>query len=378
MRSLAPRVLVRMMTGIALLAGLHACGDSGNTVGPGPETEAKLVLSAAVAGTPIAVVTAEVTAADIAVSLRFNLPITNGIASGTLKLPPGTARLVTVRAFDQTGAITHEGSVTVDIRAGQNPPVRIVLRSRAGQLPITATLGEISVVVTPGTLDLAVGATSQLTATVLDADGNPVEGTVEWAVANPAFVSVSPSGLAAGLLEGETPVTATFEGVAGEAIVTVLPADVSGLYAGTASSTVTGSVSGFPISLGSDVVLGCTSPCAASLDLTQTGPTGADGTIVVGSRSFSGSFSLATVSGGLVLTAAAVPVSFNVNVQSPLGTIVVPMNCTVDASGGIALDPTPAGLSAAGALPVSCSGSGGGLSVTASGTVTLDLTRTGG
>ena len=71
-------------------------------------------------------------------------------------------------------------------------------------------------------------------------------------------------------------------------------------------------------------------------------------------------------------------VNFDVTFDSPLGTIVAPTTCTVDGSGGLSLDPTPQGLSLSGPVSLDCSGSGGGFSFTASGTVTLDLVRNGG
>jgi hypothetical protein len=377
MGSRSSRVLTRLVSGMALLAGLHACGDSG-TVGPDPQADARLVLSAVVTGTPIAVVTAEVTAADIATPLLFNLSITNGVAAGTLRLPPGAARIVTVRAFEESGSMTHEGSVTVDIRAGQNPPVTITLRPRAGQLPITATLGEVSVVITPATTDLVVGASAQLTATILDAEGNPVDGTVEWAVGNPAVASVSPSGLVTSLIAGETQISASFEGAAGSATVSVLPATVNGQYTGTGVSNVSGQgqLNGVAITFGSFFILGCSTPCPASLDLTQTGAATAEGTIVVGERSFSLSFAIAPEGDGIVLTSPPVNVSFD----SPLGqdpTIAAPTTCTVDASGGIAVNPTSAGLAATGPVSLSCSGASADFSFTftASGAVALDLVR---
>jgi hypothetical protein len=372
MRSRPSPTLGRILASLALMVGLHGCADSGtDPAGPGTGSEAKLRLTAVVAGTPIAIVSAEVTASDIATPLRFNLPIVEGVASGTLRLPPGAARTIAVRAFEQSGAITHEGEATVDIRPGQNPPVSITLRSRAGQLPITATLGELSVVISPATVDLQVGASTQLTVTILDVDGNPVDGTVEWGVLNPAFVSVSSTGLVTGLVEGETVVGASYEGMAGSSTITILPADVSGLYTGTATSDITAEVSGLPINIGSDAILGCSDPCPASLDLTQTSATTVDGTITVGSRSFAGTFALQSVVGGMVITNPAVAVTFDVS----LVTTTIPVTCTIDASAGISLDPTPAGLTASGPVLVSCSGSGSGLTVTADGFVALDLVR---
>jgi hypothetical protein len=72
------------LAGLPFLAGLYGCGgsDTGST-GPDLGSEAKLRLTAVVAGTPVAIVSAEVIATDIVTPLRFNLPIVNGVASGT-------------------------------------------------------------------------------------------------------------------------------------------------------------------------------------------------------------------------------------------------------------------------------------------------------
>lgn len=377
------RVFTRLVSGLALLAAVHACGDSNSSVGPDPQADARLVLSAVVTGTPIAVVTAEVTAADIVTPLLFNLTITNGVASGALKLPPGAARTVTVRAFEQSGSITHEGAVTVDIRAGQNPPVTIVLRPRAGQLPITATLGEVSVVVAPATVGVTVGTTAQLTATILDADGNPVSGTVEWASGNPALASVNSTGLVTGLVEGQTQISASFEGVAGSATVSVQPGNMSGHYNGTAANTLSaqGVLNGSPVTFGSEIVLGCPSPCPAGLDLLQTGATTAAVNLTMGQAVFSSAgFQIVAGANVTVLDGPLMQASFDVTIDGPQGPIVAPTTCTLDTrsvggSGGLSLDTTPEGSIITAALPLSCSGAGPNFSFVAAGGVTLHVVK---
>ena len=118
--------------------------------------------------------------------------------------------------------MTHEGSLTVDIKPGQNQAASITLRSRAGQLPITVTFGELSVLVDPTTLSLQKGLTALLEATVIDVDGNVLPATVDWATSNPAFASVSAAGVVTGILSGEVTIAATYEGVAGFAQITIL------------------------------------------------------------------------------------------------------------------------------------------------------------
>lgn len=213
----------RRLGPLVLLAIAAACADGPAPLAPRapPGEDAKLLLTAVVAGTAVATLVVEVTAADIPSALLFNLVVTNGVATSTLRIPPGPARTLTVRAFDDGGGITHEGSATLDVRAGQNSPVSITLVSRAGQVPITVTVGNVSVVVAPTTLSLAVGETAPLTATILDADNKAVAGIVEWATSNPAFVSVGADGQVTGLAAGSATVAATYEGVVGFAQVTV-------------------------------------------------------------------------------------------------------------------------------------------------------------
>jgi uncharacterized protein YjdB len=82
-----------------------------------------------------------------------------------------------------------------------------------------------SVVISPVTAVLLVGATVQLAATPLDAAGNVLAGrSVSW-VSSAAAAAVSSSGLVTGLAAGAATITATSEGVSGTAALTI--------YAGT-------------------------------------------------------------------------------------------------------------------------------------------------
>src|SRR2546422_10709521 len=62
---------------------MFASCDTGT--GPG-ETQATLAVSAAVSGTSVVVVVVQVTATDIPTPLAFNIPVTSGVASGTITL----------------------------------------------------------------------------------------------------------------------------------------------------------------------------------------------------------------------------------------------------------------------------------------------------
>ncbi len=62
-----------------------------------------LILRADVSGTAVATLVAEVSAPDIPTALTFNIPIAAGVASGTITVPAGSTRTVTLRAYDAGG-----------------------------------------------------------------------------------------------------------------------------------------------------------------------------------------------------------------------------------------------------------------------------------
>lgn len=79
-----------------------------------------------------------------------------------------------------------------------------------------------SVTISPGpTLDLAVGATTQLSATARDAQGNVLSGrTITWSTSAAGVATVS-SGLVTAVTAGTAQIRATSEGKTGEVTVTV-------------------------------------------------------------------------------------------------------------------------------------------------------------
>lgn len=78
-----------------------------------------------------------------------------------------------------------------------------------------------SVVVTPGTPTLAVGGTVQLAAVAKDANGSVLTRTVTWSSGAPGVATVSGTGLVTAVTAGNAQITATAEGVAASAAVTV-------------------------------------------------------------------------------------------------------------------------------------------------------------
>lgn len=207
---------------LAFLLVLASCSNATTASGG----QAHLSITADVSGTSVATVVVEVTAPDIVTPFVFNLTIVNGVASGTITLPAGSNRSIVIRAFDAGGVQTHTGSVTVDVQSGVNPTVSLVLTPLTGDIPIHATLGSVAVSVGPTSSVLSLGGvlkTVQLTATLLDAQGQPTSGPVSWATHDPGIAVVDATGLVTAAGVGQTNIVATFQGAVGSAAITVAP-----------------------------------------------------------------------------------------------------------------------------------------------------------
>jgi len=213
---------------LGMLLTLASCG--GDPVGPGPsDSEASIRVSANVSGTPIDILVITVSAADIPVPPVFNLPVVEGVASGTVRVPPGTARTFSVTAYDAGGEITHDGAATRDVQRGQNPPLAIPLTPRSGQVPLTISFGDFSVIVAPAAVEIDLAdpaiAFAQLTVTVTNAQGDVIASPdVAWATTDPSRAQVSQQGVVTGLLAGEVDIVATYNGIAGISHVTLIGA----------------------------------------------------------------------------------------------------------------------------------------------------------
>ncbi len=203
---------------LACLLTVLAC-DSG----VGPNGEATLILFANVSATSVATVVVDVSAPDIQTPLVFNIPVVSGVAADTIAVPAGSHRTIAMRAYDAQGVETHSGSVEISVVPGMNPTVTLVMQPLKGDVPITVTLGGVTLTVTPTALVLAVGDTARLAVSIRDWNGNPMVGTVRWATHDPGIAAVDDAGLVTAVHAGSTTVTATFQGAGGRATVTVTP-----------------------------------------------------------------------------------------------------------------------------------------------------------
>lgn len=131
---------------------------------------------------------------------------------------PLAARLVAICLI----GLAWEGCKGTDSITPPPPPVsvaRVDVGPSAASVPVTQTV--------------------QLSATPRDAAQNPLTNrTVTWASLNGAIASVNASGLVTGVAPGTASITATSEGVAGTATITVVPIPVATVAVTPATSSL--------------------------------------------------------------------------------------------------------------------------------------------
>jgi uncharacterized protein YjdB len=223
------------------------------------------------------------------------------ITPASLALSTGTARALSVTVRDESGSPMSVGQVfwsTHDPRVVTVSSQGIVTAVAAGATQVAASKGGKSAVapvtvsalpaalvrVTPTTSNVMMGATTTLSAEVLDAGGGLMKGySVTWSSASPGIATVNSSGVVTGVALGNVVITAAAAGLNGTAVVTVRPVPV----ASVAVAPSTGSVQ-----VGKVMQLTATMRDAAGKVLTGRSVTWA-----------SGSATTATVAGAGVVTA---------------------------------------------------------------------------
>src|SRR5260221_5114423 len=175
---------------LAAVSLLVACGGS---VDPG-QGHGTLIVRADVSGSSVATLVAEVTAPDIPAALIFNIPISAAVASGTVTVPAGSNRTVTLRAYDAGGILTHSGSATLNVQSGTNATIAITLTPLTGDQAIVVTLGSFTITVTPSSPTVAIGGTVQPAVAITDWNGAPTTRTVSWGAPKPGIVNLDATG----------------------------------------------------------------------------------------------------------------------------------------------------------------------------------------
>src|SRR5437870_1046457 len=166
---------------------------------------------------PVPSVTVSPASASIVVDATVQLSAVTKDSAGTTLTgqtqwwASGNTAVATVSA---SGLVTGvaAGSATITATSGGNS---------AGATVTVSNVPVASVVISPATATLLLGASLQLSATVKDSAGNVLSGrTVTWASGAPAVASVSASGLVSGLAAGTAPITATSGGASDAAAIT--------------------------------------------------------------------------------------------------------------------------------------------------------------
>jgi hypothetical protein len=208
-----------------MLVAVAACSSA--TSADRPANTSELVLSADISGvspSTLSALAVTVTAPDIATPLIFNISIAAGtnVANGTIRIPPGDARTITIRGFDPTGLETYEGTATLSVKPGDNPGTSIPLLPLSGKVPITATLGSVTMTMTPGSATQYAATTLQLSTTITAPNGDVISATPDWATSNPALATVDQHGLVTFVAPGNVDIIAVYDGVPATAHLTVL------------------------------------------------------------------------------------------------------------------------------------------------------------
>lgn len=197
------------------------CTDR-DPVGPSSATEIASIRFTAHVSAAVEGVSVEISATDIDPPAIHNLPVTDGVASGTIGVTTGFARLVTVRAFDVRGVETHAGTATIDVLPVGNVQLAITLEPVSGDVPIVVELATYLVTLDPPSAALGVDETLQLTATVEDGGGNPVVNPeIAWGSTAPDVASVDQAGFVIAVAPGTATIVANYRGTAALVAVTV-------------------------------------------------------------------------------------------------------------------------------------------------------------
>jgi uncharacterized protein YjdB len=150
-----------------------------------------------------------------------------------------TGRPVTWITGDSTIAVVDTSGVVTGLAPGVVPVVASSGGATAQATLIVGPTPVAAVVVLPTEGRVAVGTSSRMTATALDAAGQPLAGrTIAWATSNPDVAAVSADGLVTGVAAGSANIAATCEGMSDTAVITVETVPVASVTVSPASATL--------------------------------------------------------------------------------------------------------------------------------------------
>jgi len=189
----------------AVIAGMIACSDSSD---PSDPVSPRPVATVVVTPTTNALIVGQ-TAALIATAKDASGNVIDGRA---VQWMTSNTSIATISA---AGVVTAVADGTATVSA--------TVEGKTGQAAIAVSrVPVVSVRLTPQTAVLEPGATRQLTAVALDADGNALEGrAVEWTTDPASVATVSATGLVQAVAAGYADIRATIEGKSSTMTVTV-------------------------------------------------------------------------------------------------------------------------------------------------------------
>jgi hypothetical protein len=216
-------------------------------------TTAVATVSAAGLATGVAAGTATITAALSGVTGSAVLTVTNPVATlQSIAVAPAGPSILrgTTQQFTATGTFSDNSTqnLTGQVTWSSGTPAAATINSAGlatgvavGSSTISAALGGVTgstvltvtapvvvlqtITVAPASASIAKGKTQSFTATGTFSDNSTQNLTtqVTWASGSPAVATISASGVATGVGTGSASITATLNGVTGQAVLTVTP-----------------------------------------------------------------------------------------------------------------------------------------------------------
>ncbi len=135
---------------------------------------------------------------------------------------PLTDRVITWSTSSASVATVDANGMMIAVGPG-NATITATSEGKSGTATVTVSQAPVATVaVTPSPLSMSVGQSTQLTATLKDAQGNILNGrAVTWSSSNSGVATVSAQGLVTAVAAGATTITATSETKTGSDAVTI-------------------------------------------------------------------------------------------------------------------------------------------------------------
>ncbi|PYP15633.1 MAG: hypothetical protein DMD54_11645 [Gemmatimonadetes bacterium] len=211
---------VATVSGTGLVTGVAVGSASVIATSEGKADTAVVTVTSA-APPPVASVTISPASASVVVGLTAQLSATLRDAGGNTL----TGRTITWSSTNASVATVSGSGLVTGVAVGSGSVIA-TSESKADTAAVTVTSAApppvASVTISPASATVFVGFTSQLTATLRDANGNLLTGrTITWASSNTSVAAVNGSGVVTGVTTGSASVTATSEGKVGTAAITV-------------------------------------------------------------------------------------------------------------------------------------------------------------